>query len=470
MYHPLSTIATLFTASYPSFFPKNPRKITTSTIQKIRYHFNNSGDRNPPMPSRRAFLLTLLLSATAFPQTLARPGWVGSGMSSSPWWKHAVIYHANPSGFNGIQGLIQRLDYIHSLGADALLLTPLLPDPTQPPSIAAVDEVDDLIHQASRNNIRVLLELDPTDHPTEAARFWLNRGMAGFHITSTKTTTSQIADLRKLISSYVGQRILLTDATPTSDSQPKPTSTHETPQLLLNPTLATSTQLNTTTFRTTIDATQDTLQSSRNMPVLLTDGPAYPRSFTRFADGKHDLEIAKILATILLTTRSAALIYYGQELGLPADSDPATAIHWDAPPAPAKGKTAPPPDPANPNVALQDADPQSLLNWYRQLSALHHSNPTINAGANITLNHDDQNVLTWVRKPQAVTPISPAIVVICNLSAQPAQLSLKADMQRLHLKGSFLRAIVRSDNATGPMHLESMTIPPYGVYIGELRY
>ena len=121
-------------------------------------------------------------------------------------------------------------------------------------------------------------------------------------------------------------------------------------------------------------------------------------------------------------------------------------------------------------MALQDADPQSLLNWYRQLSALHHSNPTINAGANITLNHDDQNLLTWVRKPQAVTAISPAIVIICNLSAQPAQISLKDDMQRLRLKGSFLRAILRSDNATGPMHLESMTIPPYGVYIGELRY
>jgi alpha-glucosidase len=62
------------------------------------------------------------------------------------------------------------------------------------------------------------------------------------------------------------------------------------------------------------------------------------------------------------------------------------------------------------------------------------------------------------------------MVIICNLTAQPVQLSLKADMQRLHLKGSFLRTTLRSDNAMGPMHLESMTIPPYSVYIGELRY
>jgi hypothetical protein len=104
------------------------------------------------------------------------------------------------------------------------------------------------------------------------------------------------------------------------------------------------------------------------------------------------------------------------------------------------------------------------------LSALHHGNATINSGANITLNHDDQNVLAWVRKPSVVSALSPAIIVVCNLSAQPVQLSLKADIQRLHLKGSFLRTILRSDNAMGPMHLESMTIPPYGVFIGQLRY
>jgi hypothetical protein len=104
------------------------------------------------------------------------------------------------------------------------------------------------------------------------------------------------------------------------------------------------------------------------------------------------------------------------------------------------------------------------------LSALHHGNATISSGANITLNHDDQNILAWVRKPRAVSTISPAIVVICNLSAQPVQLSLKADMQHLRLKGSFLRTILRSDDATGPMHLDGMTIPPYGAYIGELRY
>lgn len=43
-------------------------------------------------------------------------------------------------------------------------------------------------------------------------------------------------------------------------------------------------------------------------------------------------------------------------------------------------------------------------------------------------------------------------------------------MQKLHLKGSFLRTVLRSDTGMGPMTLDSMTIPPFGVYIGELRF
>jgi alpha-glucosidase len=110
------------------------------------------------------------------------------------------------------------------------------------------------------------------------------------------------------------------------------------------------------------------------------------------------------------------------------------------------------------------------LNWYRRLSELHHGNATVSSGATITLDHDDQNVLVWVRKPQTVSAISSVLIVMCNLSAQPVQLSLKSDIQRLHLRGTFLRTLLRSDRGSGPMHLESLTLPPYAVYIGELRY
>jgi hypothetical protein len=43
-------------------------------------------------------------------------------------------------------------------------------------------------------------------------------------------------------------------------------------------------------------------------------------------------------------------------------------------------------------------------------------------------------------------------------------------MQRLRLKGSFLRTLLRSDTGMGAMHLDGMTLAPYAVFIGELRY
>jgi hypothetical protein len=122
------------------------------------------------------------------------------------------------------------------------------------------------------------------------------------------------------------------------------------------------------------------------------------------------------------------------------------------------------------SVAAGDASPSSLLNWYRQLSALTHSNRTLSSGAITVLNHDDQNVLAWVRRPAAASLATPAIVVVENLSAQPVTLSLKADMQRLRLRGSFLRTLMRSDSGMGAMHLDGMTLPPHAVFIGELRY
>ncbi len=119
---------------------------------------------------------------------------------------------------------------------------------------------------------------------------------------------------------------------------------------------------------------------------------------------------------------------------------------------------------------MEEADPASLLNWYRKLIDLHHSNATINTGEYLTINRDDQNVLIIIRKPKVVSPTNPILVILCNLSGQPQHLSIKTDTMKLHLRGSFLRTVVRTDNGMGTMHLESMTLPPYIAYIGEMRF
>jgi hypothetical protein len=455
------------------------------------------------MPTTRRLLTLCLACAFTFTpgapaQTLARPGWAGSGINTDVWWKHPVVYQVNPINFNpsegsGLHCVAQRLDYIHSLGVDALLLTTLQPDPTQAqsldPAYGTLDDLDDLIHEASRRNIRVLLDLDshiPTADLPNVARFWLNRGIAGFHVVgATPEAHAQATELRKAAGSYLGQRILIGDVDPSLPSSPQQRTykapDKQTAQLLLDTSLGAVSPLNPAAIRSAIESTENIALAGHAIPLLATDGPAFKRSMSRYGDGQHNLDIAKLLATILFTTRAQPLLYYGQELGVtdPPSSEASSAtpiITWDAPPPPPKGKPAPPPEPettptnASPNAALEEADPDSLLSWYRKLIELHHSNATINSGEYLTINRDDQNVLIMIRKPKNVSPTSPVLIILCNLSDKPAQLSIKADTMKLHLRGSFLRTILRSDNGMGTMHLESMTLPPYAAYIGALRF
>jgi glycosidase len=379
-------------------------------------------------------------------------------MSAAPWWKHAVIYRVDPRGFGGLHGLASHLDYVHSIGVDALLLTSLGADAKQPidPALGTLDDLDEIVRRASEYNIRVLVDLDA--HAADLAtttRLWLAHGIAGFH--AVEASGAQIAEIRRSLGGFAGQRIIVGDLSTGEDAAMRGT---DAPQLIADGRAGTQEKFTAATVRPALEAAQQMVDQGASIPLLFSDGPALKRSIGRYDDGAHPVEIARAVATILLTTRAATMLYYGQELGL---TDAASSgISFDQP---RKGE-----QPAAMSVAAEDATPASLLNWYRQLSALAHSNRTISTGAMVTLNHDDQNVLAWVRRPQAVSLATPAVVIVENLSARPVTLSLKEDIQRLHLKGSFLRTVIRSDNAMGGMHLDSMTLPPFGVFIGELRY
>jgi len=383
---------------------------------------------------------------------LSRPGWAGSGMNAAPWWKHAVIYRADPHSFGGLHGMAEHLDYIHSLGVDALLLTSLGGDAKQPldPSIGTIDDVEEIVRRASQDNIRVLVELDGTSADLGAlARLWLVHGVAGFY--AAKANSAQLGELRKSAGSFAGQRIVIGEL----DAASGP----DAPQLVADPSPGTQDKLAPAAIRPALETAQQLADAGKSIPLLLSDGPTLKRSMSRYGDGTHDVDIAKSIAAMLMTTRAATMLYSGQELGL---ADGVGELSFATP---GKGEQAP-----AGSVAAGNASPSSLLNWYRQLSALSHSNRTINLGAISVLNHDDQNVLAWVRKPSTATLATPAVVVIENLSAQPVTVSLKADMQRLHLRGSFLRTLLRSDTGMGAMHLDEMTLAPYAVFIGELRY
>src|ERR1041385_8316304 len=102
------------------------------------------------------------------------------------WWRTAVFYEIyvrsfqdkNGDGVGDLPGIIERLDYLNdgtpeSLGVDALWLTPINPSPmfdfgydvadyrAVDPLFGSLADLDRLITEAHRRNLRIILDLVP---------------------------------------------------------------------------------------------------------------------------------------------------------------------------------------------------------------------------------------------------------------------------------------------------------------------
>src|SRR5258708_38842080 len=75
-----------------------------------------------------------------------------------------------------------------------------------------------------------------------------------------------------------------------------------------------SNKLDANMFRARISEVETMVHGSQ--PLLVFDNHDNIRSWERYGDGVHNVAIAKILATMLFTTRATALMYYGEELGM----------------------------------------------------------------------------------------------------------------------------------------------------------
>lgn len=97
---------------------------------------------------------------------------------NSPWWRGAVIYQVYPrslmdasgDGVGDIAGIIGKLDYIASLGVDAIWISPFFKSPMKDfgydisdyrdvdPLFGSLDDLDTLISQAHSRNIKVMID------------------------------------------------------------------------------------------------------------------------------------------------------------------------------------------------------------------------------------------------------------------------------------------------------------------------
>jgi hypothetical protein len=502
-------------------------------------------------------LVAAMAVTTAGAQTLAKPGWAGSGMTAEPWWKNAVMYRisvksfqdSNGDGIGDLTGIAERMDYLQSLGVDGIVLE----------QMGEGEGLDDIITAAAPKHIRVIVTIEdglnvepmPDYKVVAQARMWLTRGAAGVFLHSTQSAANAMPLLHKLRSmtdSFPGGRVLLaetaTNPAPSSiraisldDSGPKGSrgaKINAEAQLVNVPLELTN--ATAVTLRAALNGVND---SGASLPLYLTE-EMYSTSHLLDPANLAALEgRRRMFALVLLATRGAAELRYGQEVGLlPARSRGANGLdalmQWTvsnlAPVAKPEEATAakaqpteeygtyhpyvPPPkstlpappklpdaepggvgpavdpeslkgfttgtlpamppgsvesDKADTNVAHEDSNANSLLNFYRKLIALHHDNVTLHYGTETLLDYDGLDALVWLRKPPAGSTALP-IMVVCNLGASPLSVSLNPDLQEQRLKPGSLRSLLSTGSADSVQSTDHFTLAPYSVFMGELYH
>ena len=525
-------------------------------------------------------------------------------LADHPWWRPAVIYEVYPrsfadsnnDGIGDLNGIASKLDYLESLGVDAIWITPCYPSPQKDfgydvadytaidPMYGTLADFDNLVRQARAHHIRVLMDfvlnhtsdqnpwfLDSRSSRTSAdrnwyiwrngkapgqppnnwisdfggsawtwdpktrqyyyhyfeaaqpdlnwrnpavekamfdvARFWYDRGVAGFRLDAVDTLFEDpklhnnpivngemvnkyndnltenhvvLRRLRSLSNQY--DAVLLGETWTDNISQLKQYyGEHDNEiQLPMNFMFATINKLSAPDFRHQIDA----IESSGEWPVYVITNHDMERSYNRYGDGVHNDQIAKLMAALYLTLRGTAVMYYGEEIGM-SNNDPTrledvkdplgrmdwpknkgrdgerTPMQWsDAHnagftegkpwlPIPASYKTH--------NIATELADPDSILNFYKALLHLRRDNPTFASGDYVDCDPTDPNILCFLRSYQ-----DHYAVVALNLSSQPQTLSL--DLSRYGWEAG-TDSVLLSTMPQPPTNLRHATLDPFAVVI-----
>src|SRR5215207_6680848 len=125
-----------------------------------------------------ALAVALLLSVVAAPHAEAQGRANARSRGGTPWWKHAVFYEIYPRSFKDsdgdgvgdLNGITSKLDYLASLGVDAVWITPFYPSPqvdfgydvsdyeAVDPQFGTLADFDRLIKEAHRRQIRVVID------------------------------------------------------------------------------------------------------------------------------------------------------------------------------------------------------------------------------------------------------------------------------------------------------------------------
>jgi len=242
-------------------------------------------------------------------------------------------------------------------------------------------------------------------------------------------------------------------------------------------------QVSAPVFRDHIGAVED----AGGWPVFVISNHDIVRSYTRWGDGVHNDEIAKLMAAMYMMLRGTPIMYYGEEIGM-ENSDPKrkddvrdpigrrgwplekgrdgerTPMQWSD--AQNAGFTEGPPWlPVAPNyrthnVATETADPQSILNFYRRLLELRRAEPALREGQYLALNPQDPNVFAFVRRWKGE-----AVLVALNMSGSSQ--TVKVDRKAAGFSQPKMSVLLTSSHAPITKVSTEIELEPFSALIAK---
>ena len=411
-------------------------------------------------------------------QTLARPGWAGSGMKVAQWWQNSVIVEVFPQP--GEEGTVLgrtrlQLGDLQTLGTDAILLRGMDAgaagnggEPRLTDGYGTIDDFDELMREASGRRIRLMVEL-PAGLAANAlladARFWLNRGVSGVYLQGDTGAVEGTAQaLRGVLRSYVGDRVLAIGGAAGdggTGAGGRPGFGAEMIFSALKGFGGGAQLTDTAEVRASIEAAG---RGSAGGSVVEVD-PKAPAVAG---------EEAKARATALLIVRGSVALR-AQDVGAgpeeqarrqEADREAAENREIAAATSPAAASNARRAAAARKAAAATalELPGDATFVWYRRMIGLHRGNAALLGGEQTLLNEDSAGALVAVWRPRLGKPLVAAV----NLHPSACKLLLTDDFVRLGMRGLFLRAVVRSDAGMGAMPMGAVSLPGYGVYLGQM--
>jgi alpha-glucosidase len=261
-------------------------------------------------------------------------------------------------------------------------------------------------------------------------------------------------------------------------------------QLPMDMIVGFSNKLDANMFRARISEVETEVHGSQ--PLLVFDNHDNIRSWERYGDGVHNEAIAKLIATMLFTTRATALMYYGEELGMVTTTptrvedvkDPIgrtgwpkekgrdgerTPMQWDGSspqagfstsastwlPVAGNYKTI--------NVQTELKDPNSLLNWHKKLIAMRREMAALRDGGLVMVDKANPSVLSYVR----MAPAGHAVVVALNMTGEAQTIAL--DLSPAGISQKAVRTLLTNEASLQGVSSTSMTLPPFASWVGEVQ-